>query len=301
MELSQNIARLRKERDLTQEQLGQALGISGQAVSKWEKGGMPDTEMLPRIADYLGVSIDALYGRPSEPLDNMAAAMSRWLRTLPGKQRMDELFRLLCKVTQGPYYIDDNEMIDSFIDKILDLPAQTCYSNDFVTHTEDLIWLHSILYLSQGIQLSVPAEDCPFYLLMPEPPEGYEKNLTSNERYRGLFTALGMPGALEILRCLYHREDQFYFPAVLSKKAGVPLEETRAALSAMARCNLIRKNRLETENGSEDVYRIHNNGAIVPFLLLGKWLTEKEDIWVGAWYDRERPILEKPSGGEGCE
>lgn len=301
MELGQNIARLRKERNLTQEQLGQALGISGQAVSKWEKGGMPDTEMLPHIADYLGVSIDVLYGRPGEPLDNMATILARWLRTLPGEQRMMELFRLLCKVTQGPYNIDDNEMVDNFISQILDLPAQSCYSSDFVTHTENQIWMHSILYLTQGLQLAVAAEDCPFYLLMPEPPQGYEKNLTGNERYRSLFSTLGMPGALEILRYLYHREDQFYFPAVLSKRTGISMEETNAALSAMAQCNLIRKNRLETENGSEDVYRVHNNGAIVPFLLLGKWLTEKEDIWMGAWYDRERPILKKAEEGEAHE
>lgn len=299
MELGQNIARLRKERNLTQEQLGQALGISGQAVSKWEKGGAPDPELLPSIADQLGVSIDALYGRPSEPLDNMAAALARWLRAMPGEQRMGELFRLLCKTTQVPYDIDDNEMMDHFVDKILDLPVDSCYCNDFLTHTDELIWMHSILYTSCGLQLSVPAEDCPFYLLMPEPPGGYGKNLPDNHRSRRLFSALAMPGALEILEYFYRQEEQFYFPSVLSKRTGVPLEHTRAALAAMAQCNLVRESRLETEHGSENVYRVHNNGAIVPFLLLGKWLTEKEDIWVAAWYNRKRPILQKEEGGEG--
>ena len=37
--LSDTITRLRKERGLTQEQLGQLVGVSAQAVSKWEKGG----------------------------------------------------------------------------------------------------------------------------------------------------------------------------------------------------------------------------------------------------------------------
>ena len=37
--LSERIAELRRERGLTQEQLGQPLGVSAQAVSKWEKGG----------------------------------------------------------------------------------------------------------------------------------------------------------------------------------------------------------------------------------------------------------------------
>ena len=54
--LSEHIASLRKERGLTQEQLGQLVGVSAQAVSKWEKGGAPDVELLPTLADRLGVS-----------------------------------------------------------------------------------------------------------------------------------------------------------------------------------------------------------------------------------------------------
>ena len=61
--LSATITRLRKERGLTQEQLGQLVGVSAQAVSKWEKGGAPDVELLPVLADRLGVSMDALFGR----------------------------------------------------------------------------------------------------------------------------------------------------------------------------------------------------------------------------------------------
>ena len=58
-----NIKGLRKEKDLTQEQLAEILGVSFQAVSKWERGeGYPDIEMLPAIANYFGVSLDDLAG-----------------------------------------------------------------------------------------------------------------------------------------------------------------------------------------------------------------------------------------------
>ena len=49
--LSERIAELRRARGLTQEQLGQLAGVSAQAVSKWEKGGAPDVELLPALAD----------------------------------------------------------------------------------------------------------------------------------------------------------------------------------------------------------------------------------------------------------
>ena len=52
--LSERIAELRRARNLTQEQLGQLVGVSAQAVSKWEKGGAPDVELLPALADRLG-------------------------------------------------------------------------------------------------------------------------------------------------------------------------------------------------------------------------------------------------------
>ena len=57
------IAKLRKENNITQEELAKNLDVSAQAVSKWENGGAPDMEMMPRIADYCGGSIDYLFGR----------------------------------------------------------------------------------------------------------------------------------------------------------------------------------------------------------------------------------------------
>lgn len=54
---------LRKEKKVTQEQLAQALGVSPQAVSKWENSSYPEGDLLPNIADFFGVSIDYLYGR----------------------------------------------------------------------------------------------------------------------------------------------------------------------------------------------------------------------------------------------
>ncbi|NLB88983.1 MAG: helix-turn-helix domain-containing protein [Syntrophomonadaceae bacterium] len=56
------IALLRKDKGYTQEQLAQILNVTGQAVSKWEKGNaLPDTGLLPFLAKALNVSIDSLF------------------------------------------------------------------------------------------------------------------------------------------------------------------------------------------------------------------------------------------------
>lgn len=62
--IGNNIMTLRKENGLTQEQLANALGISYQAVSKWETGNAcPDISTLPLLADLFSVSVDQLIGR----------------------------------------------------------------------------------------------------------------------------------------------------------------------------------------------------------------------------------------------
>ena len=61
--LSENIKMLRKQRGLTQEGLADLLGVTFQAVSKWERSeSFPDVAMLPVIADFLGTTIDDLFG-----------------------------------------------------------------------------------------------------------------------------------------------------------------------------------------------------------------------------------------------
>ena len=58
------IARSRKEKGLTQEALANALGVSNQAVSKWEGDVCcPDIQLLPPLCDTLGMTLDALFGR----------------------------------------------------------------------------------------------------------------------------------------------------------------------------------------------------------------------------------------------
>lgn len=64
MNLNGRIYELRREREWTQEQLAQKLGVSYQAVSKWENAqACPDITLLPAIADLFEVSIDSLFGR----------------------------------------------------------------------------------------------------------------------------------------------------------------------------------------------------------------------------------------------
>ncbi|MEG0546631.1 MAG: helix-turn-helix domain-containing protein [Oscillospiraceae bacterium] len=57
----------RKQFSMTQEELAKKLGVSTQAVSKWEqKNSCPDITLLPQIADIFNISIDELFDRKGE-------------------------------------------------------------------------------------------------------------------------------------------------------------------------------------------------------------------------------------------
>ncbi len=61
--LGENLKELRRKRNLTQEKLAEFLGVSFQAVSKWERGDtFPDIAILPEIASFFKVSVDELLG-----------------------------------------------------------------------------------------------------------------------------------------------------------------------------------------------------------------------------------------------
>lgn len=76
--MGQIIRRLRKERNLTQEELAEQLGVTFQAVSKWENDtGMPDISQVVPLANVFGVTTDVLFGMNSTDADADVEALER--------------------------------------------------------------------------------------------------------------------------------------------------------------------------------------------------------------------------------
>jgi len=62
IKLGEKIKALRKQKNVSQEVFANYLGVSFQAVSKWENGNtMPDVTLIPAIAAFFGVSTDELF------------------------------------------------------------------------------------------------------------------------------------------------------------------------------------------------------------------------------------------------
>ena len=86
MKLSEKIIRLRKGRGLSQEELAERLGVSRQAVSRWESGtALPDAGNLRQISRLFEVSADYLLDEERESPEGPAAAVAQMPHRTNGK------------------------------------------------------------------------------------------------------------------------------------------------------------------------------------------------------------------------
>ena len=95
IKINEQIAFLRKQKGLTQEELANALGETTQAVSKWESDQCcPDIQLLPDFAGLFGVSVDELLGcAPVPAAEEIIPALRRRIDSLPKDEALDFAFR----------------------------------------------------------------------------------------------------------------------------------------------------------------------------------------------------------------
>lgn len=279
------ISKFRKAAGLTQEELGEAVGISGQAVSRWECGGAPDITLLPAIADTLGVTIDALFGRVGNERVKIEDSIGGWLCSFPKKERLDRLCRLIWSTVK---YLLDNG---------LELPEmgylETCHPD---TGDRQNRLMLSQLRTVGGIMLDIHAEDLSFVTLWPEPKDGYAAWLAPKEEYRRLFSLLSKPGCLELLEYLHCRKRSYFIAEAAAKQLKMPCDTVEELLKSLEEQQIVRSMELEWEDGEVTAYELAEPSAFVPFLYLAKCFmqTGMNYICVGNY---DTPLLQKDQWG----
>lgn len=276
------ITRYRKAAGLTQEELGKAVGVSTQAVSRWECGGAPDVTLLPAIADRLGVTIDALFGREGGEAIDVFRTVRDWVRTLPQEQVIDMLNRLLWTgLFQIPF---GSSMADA-------LPyLKSCREVIVGREPSDSI-VCSNLETDQGIYFGVGAEDLSFTTLCPKPELGYGAYFPDHEKAREFFELLALPGCLELMEFIMSQEDRFYTAEVLAKGVGKEPKDLTDLLDRLCRTGLIHYTEIGTLSGPECVYCIGCVSALIPMLYLVRILTQDNVMHYLNYGNRKKPML----------
>lgn len=118
LNLGQKIRELRRRDGRKQEDLAKALGVSAQAVSRWEAGGgYPDIELLPALADYFSVTTDELLGyQISERQNNINVILKEFERLSSDGTHAERLVFARNAYSRYPYVAEIKVYLASCLD-----------------------------------------------------------------------------------------------------------------------------------------------------------------------------------------
>lgn len=142
--IGKRIASLRRNKGMKQEELAEKLGISGQAVSKWENDQTcPDISLLPQLAKILGVTVDELLTGAQEATPTV--------QVLPEEQRKnikDMMLRIIVDSAGGDKVRVNLPMalVQVAIDCGMEMPQIS--GNDALKHIN---WDHIMAMISHGV------------------------------------------------------------------------------------------------------------------------------------------------------
>ena len=231
VELGKRISDLRKARGYTQEELGTELSITGQAISKWEKGdSMPDVAILPDLANLLGISVDGLLsGSASIPDELIRSQIHAALHNQDYAARFKwiwELWALLFQ-TIGPVGTEGAPS------KLNELNTALTYAGTAVLDIKGLGVILTSGYLADLYEAK-PGEVSRFFSLMAD-----EVNLRILLHFRP-----GLPKRAEELQ----------------KALAVPADKLPSHLLALSEAGLI----AGTSNG----YKLSESGGVLVYVAL---------------------------------
>lgn len=260
----ENLKRIRKEKGITQEQLADAVGVSAQAVSKWEQGSFPDASLLPAAADYLGVGIDELFGRRGEHYDleqlivkELSAAerdeAGNLLYGAEGEKRRMHCVWRLCHLLACAYMRASN---------VREFSEMTIEGN---------IWEDAFTQIVDegGFLQAKLSRELQYFLVMPQPEEGYDNPgaLAYHENTVELFRFLGQPDVLRVLTFLAEQNQLIFFDCeTLREELGIDPANAQEIMDGLLRFRLVVQAELKRGGENEAIYRYRLDCNLISFL-----------------------------------
>ncbi len=247
MRFGEQVRRFRQEKGLTQEQLGERLGVSSQAVSKWETcESYPDAELLVPLANALDASLDVLFSNDAagekDAALRIAAVMAR-------TDRRDAF--ALCR--RFGWQME----VSMFCSEIAPDPAGERGMSEIVGDT--------------GFTQISNHADAPYYAVFPEPENGWADAVGGGE-IGEVLAALAHDATRRAVLYLMRQKLYFLFEAaVLTEEAGVPPEELDTVMENLGRLRLIGWKRSVDVGGEErELWSYTANQKVLALLILAR-------------------------------
>ena len=235
MSLSGNIKRLRLDKNLTQEQLATKLGVSAQAVSKWETSETyPDGALLVPLANELEVSLDELFGNESVTMTDISGRIVKLIHNTEAKERFNVARDIGWQIERGLFNCR--------------MEIEKKYDPNEIKNQKNASYIlddNGFTIVSNGIE--------PFFSVFPQPAEGYGHFLNDKDDLQKIFAALSHTDTMNALIYLYHKTENYVFEsAVLERDCEIANDQINAVIDDLLTLKLIWKQEL-TINGEKRV------------------------------------------------
>ncbi len=251
MSLSANIKRLRLEKNLTQEQLATKLGVSAQAVSKWETSETyPDGALLIPLANELEVSLDELFGNESITMADISGRIVKLIHNTEAKERFNVARDIGWQIERGLFNCR--------------MEIEKKYDPNEIKNQKNASYIlddNGFTIVSNGKE--------PFFSVFPEPAEGYGHFLNDKEDLQKIFAALSNADTMNALIYLYQRNENYVFEsAVLQRDCEIANDRINAVIDDLLTLKLIWKQELTINGEARTLYYSRPSHKLLAVLLM---------------------------------
>ena len=275
--IGEQIKLYRIENNMTQETLGQLVGVTTQAISRWERGGTPDAELLPRIAEVLGVSVDALFGLEKQ---NIAVSLARRLCGMTQAEAFRYAFDVCWAIEVG--LAGNASAIDDFVNRFA---VQSIVSDE---QTKDYF---AKTVLNEGMANARISPGLSHFFLMLQPKEGVGKCLSDFESLRRVFALLADEKLLRIIFYVYSLPLMPVATALIAKNVGLDVRETDRCMQQLCACKLFTRSVVATLDGEINAYTYRRESFALPLLCFADELAGQDARPFFGDFKRDKPLL----------
>ena len=253
MSLSGNIKRLRIERNLTQEQIATKLGVSAQAVSKWETSETyPDGSLLVPLANELGVSLDELFDNDSVSMADISGKIISLIHKTEAKDRFN-VARDICWQIERGLFNCRMEIEKNYDPKEINNQKTSSYILDD----------NGFTIVSNGKE--------PFFSVFPQPAEGYGHFLNDKADLQKIFAALSREDTMNALIYLYHKSENYVFESsVLAKDCDIPSDKIESVLADLLLLKVMWKQNLTINGEARTLYYSKPSHKLIAVFLMAR-------------------------------
>lgn len=269
------IATLRKERNVTQEELAENVGVSAQAVSKWENGGAPDSALLPAIADFFGVSVDALFGRSVTDYSGLYEAIEKKIADTPCDEQLS-MIDSLCGVMQTALFGGAKGFMRSVTEHREEVGDGFGYSE-----------YHGV----DGYTMAGLDPKLPFFMFLPKTPALSDFNVSTDD-FCAFFDALSDPSVFKAFVWFTKCDSKKITAKGLMAELNISEEKTSEVLNVLMKyCYLISED-IEIDDIVHTVYNCPHTtpAAFAPMLLMARRII-KGSNWFYGFRGNDAPCL----------